>query len=451
MKSLRHLIALIWISTNYLFAQTGILSLEDCIQIALENNSTIRTTINFNESADQDVSGSYSGILPTVSVSASTRRSKAGPAEDLRDVPLDTTETGERIFERALITQDGYTAYFSSLDLSINQTLYDGGEWWNAIKYAKSQKLSSDYYLKSTINSIVFDVQNNFFDLLKQQKLLEVNELAVQRSQDQLDKTDKMFELGAVAKVDVFRSRVNLGNDKIAFLTQKNLVLTAKNNLNLVMGRDPKSPLSITSDIELQPAYTNLDELTDQTLENNPELKSAAQDIKSEDIAVSRATSVLYPYISASFGYNRSNEELKRVYTGYDKNWSMRYGLSLSLNLFNGYRDMVNIQKSKLSLKNSKETFEETKRSLVATMVQLTDNYNSFLEIITINEENLEAAKEEYRLAEERYRIGSGTALEVREAQVNLTRAEQILVAAQYNARITQARIEQTLGSILRG
>ena len=72
-----------------------------------------------------------------------------------------------------------------------------------------------------------------------------------------------MFELGAVAKVDVFRSRVNLGNDKIALLTQKNLVLTAINNLNLVMGRDPKSPLSINPDIELQPAYTNLDELTD--------------------------------------------------------------------------------------------------------------------------------------------------------------------------------------------
>ena len=60
----------------------------------------------------------------------------------------------------------------------------------------------------------------------------------------------------------------------------------------------------------------------------------------------------------------------------------------------------------------------------------------------------LEAAKEEYRLAEERYRIGSGTALEVREAQVNLTRAEQTLVAAQYNARIVQAQIEEKIGTI---
>jgi outer membrane protein TolC len=65
-----------------------------------------------------------------------------------------------------------------------------------------------------------------------------------------------------------------------------------------------------------------------------------------------------------------------------------------------------------------------------------------------LNEENLKAAQEEYRLAEERYRIGSGTQLEVREAQVNLNRAEDTLVRAKYSARVTQAQIETYLGKI---
>jgi outer membrane protein len=157
---------------------------------------------------------------------------------------------------------------------------------------------------------------------------------------------------------------------------------------------------------------------------------------------------VLFPNLSLFLNYQRSNEEIKRVYTGYDKNWTLNYGLSISLNLFNGFQDMVNIQKSKLSERNSKVAYEESKRELMASVLQLVDNYNAYLEIIEINEENLEAAKEEFRLAEERYRIGSGTQLEVREAQVNLTRAEQTLVAAQYNARITQAQLEQSLGII---
>ena len=91
---------------------------------------------------------------------------------------------------------------------------------------------------------------------------------------------------------------------------------------------------------------------------------------------------------------------------------------------------------------------EETKRKLKSDIVNQIDSFNSYLQIIEINEANLEAAQEEFRLAEERYRIGSGTALEVREAQVNLNRAEQTLVAAKYNARMTQASLEQALGII---
>ena len=93
-------------------------------------------------------------------------------------------------------------------------------------------------------------------------------------------------------------------------------------------------------------------------------------------------------------------------------------------------------------------TQEELKRNIKSSIVNQVESFKSYLEIILINEDNLEAAKEEYRLAEERYRIGSGTSLEVREAQVNLNRAEQTLVAAKYNARITQASLEQVLGVI---
>ena len=72
----------------------------------------------------------------------------------------------------------------------------------------------------------------------------------------------------------------------------------------------------------------------------------------------------------------------------------------------------------------------------------------NILDIILINEENLEAAKEEMRLEEERYLVGAGTALEVREAQVNLTRAEEILIAAQFSGRLIQAHLDTQLGLI---
>jgi outer membrane protein TolC len=355
---------------------------------------------------------------------------------------------GNAIYERRTITQPGYVTNFNRFGLDVSQNLFDGGEWWQAIGYAKSQKRASAYNLISTINATVYSTQEAFFNVLKQYKLLEVNQIAVERSQDQLNKTEKMFELGAVAKVDVYRSRVNLGNDKIQLLLQQNALLTAKQNLNLVMGRDPQTPLDIKPDFELPASLPASDELYREALNKNPDLMVVEEDVNSADFMVSRSYAVLWPTLSAFFSYSRSHEGFEKVYGSWDKNWSMNWGLSLRWNLFNGFNDKVRIQKSKLSHRNYMVSLEETKRNLKSQIINHIDNFKSYLQIIDINEANLEAAQEEFRLAEERYRIGSGTALEVREAQVNLNRAEQTLVAAKYNARMTQASLEQALGII---
>ncbi len=430
------------------YAQEETLTLQQCIEIALTKNPTLVRTLYQDESADEDVTSSYSGILPSINLSASSGRAQAGEREVEGDVPVGIDSMGNVIYQRRIITQEGYITNFNNLGVSVNQNIFDGGEWWEAIGYAKSQKRASEYTVESTINSTVLNVQEAFFNVLKQEKLLEVNQLAVGRSQDNLDKTEKMFELGAVAKVDVFRSRVNLGNDKINMLLQKNAVLTAKQQLNLVMGRDPQTPFEVRPEFDLPAAYQDVDTLFNQAQEMNPDLKKSEEDVYSYDIMVSRSWAVIWPALGAFFNYNRNNEGIKRVYTGWDKNWNMNWGLSLRFNIFNGFQDKVRIQQSKLAMRSAQATYEETRRNLKSKVVQLVDNFNSYLEIIEINEQNLEAAQEEYRLAEERYRIGSGTALEVREAQVNLTRAEEILVAAKYNARMSQAQLEQALGVI---
>jgi outer membrane protein len=449
MKSLLVFTASLILLISHVFGQSEKLSLEDCINIALKANPNIKINKNLNESAEEDVTGSYSSILPTVSLSANSGRAEAGDKTVEGDIPIGFDSTANQaIYVRGIYTQPGYVSNFNSVDFRVSQNIFDGGEWWNAIEYAKSQKNSSDYNLQSVINQAVKSVHERFFDLAKQQKLLEVRTLALQRSEDQLNKTQKMFELGSVAKVDVYRSKVNYGNDKIALLQQKNAVISAKNNLNLIMGQEPRNPIEIETELVLIPAYGNTNDLFTESMEMNPTLKKFNEDFNSSDIAVSRSYAVLYPSLAAFFNYGRSHEEFDRVYGEMDKNWNLNYGVSVSFNLFNGFQDKVRIQKNKLAARNAQESFEDYKRTLKASISQLTDSYNSYLEIITINEENLVAAKEEYRLAEERYRIGSGTSLEVREAQLNLTQAEQTLVAAQYNARIVQAQIDESLGSI---
>lgn len=439
-----------------LFAMPGMgqdegpeLNLTDCIRIALENNVSINTYRNLKQVADNNVKASYSAILPTIDFSTSASKFKAGEAVYVGDVPVGQDMDGNVIFEQQLVTQDPRERDNFGLNWAVNQNIFDGGNWWNAIKKGKIDADLAAHDLIARTNEAIRIVAQNYFDLLKQQKLMEVNELAVGRSQDNLDKTQQMFEIGSVAKVDVFRARVNLGNDKISAITQRNTVMNSKQTLNISMGKEPNTSLEISKDFSFDYAIPSVEELINTAFDNNPDIMRQEKDIESTSADVAIAKSAYYPRLGFFFRYDRnSNDSFSRLYNDLDRNWEMRYGLSLSWNLFNGFQDHARVQNSKIQLRNVELVYEDFRRNLESDVTVLWQRYADLNEIVEINRDNLEAAGEEYRLANERYRLGSGTSLDLREAQVNLTEAERILVVAEYDLIITYAQIQETVGKI---
>lgn len=423
------------------------LTLEDCIEIALQNNVTLRTAMFQESAAEADVLGSYQGILPSLTASAGKSRIDIGASEYLSNEPVGIDpETGNVIYEQRTRSIEKQSRDNNSANLSLNQTLFDGGIWWNQIRKAKADKRSSEYNYLSERNNTILSVKQAYFDLNKQIKLLEAKKMAVQRSQEQVDRTEKMHALGATARLDVYRARVNWGNDRIQMLNQQIQMEESRKKLNLVMGRDPLTPLEIKPIHEVNVKLPDLDELVHTAIRNQPLLKKYEEDIFASDLSVSLAKGINYPRISAYLQYDRFHEDIIKVFSDFNKNYQTRYGINVSINLFNGFKDYANIQKAEINKRIAQEQYEEYKRNLKATLHQYYANYLSTLDIIEINKINLEAAREEVRLAEERFQIGAGTSLDVREAQVNLTNAEQTLIAAQYNALLLLAQIDAQLG-----
>lgn len=429
------------------------LSLRDCIRIALENNPTVQTYENLSQSAANDVRASFSNILPSMGISYRSGRSRSGDQTTQRDVPItviDTT-TGQPViigYQNREVTSPGFRRNFNGISFEVSQNLFDGGNWWNAIRQSKADRAAAQYNYTARSNEVVRQVSQFFFDLLKQEKLYEVYELAVQRSQDNLEKSQKMFEIGSVAKVDVFRAQVNLGNDRIRLIEQRNTVQQARQTLNIAMGRDPATPLNIRKQTDYPHQVPSLDELLETAYRNQPEIKRQEMDARSRALAVGIAKSRFLPSLSAFFSYSRSNSELDKVYSDLNQNWDISFGISGSWNLFNGFADQVRVQNARITHKNALLALEDYKRNLKSDVTVLYNTYKNLEEIVEINKENLKAAQEEYRLATERYRLGSGTSLDVRESQVNLTDAERILVSAEYNLIITYAQLLESLGTI---
>jgi len=447
MKYYMVLVFIMFLVGNNGFAQEK-LSLEECIQMALEYNATLKQKEYTNQSADYDVTGSYSGIMPVIDLSFRKGETTIGSSERIiNDVVVDVDPiTGQPIYGTAKIKTPKQYAKDNSLTLSVTQNLYDGGRWWNNINRAKLNKESSDYDLAGQRNETILTVQSLYYDLLAQMKLYEVNKVAVQRSEGQLTRTEKMYELGSKARLDVYQAKVNLGNDRISLLNQENIVGDSRRNLNLALGREPEEPIEIEFVEEVSPPVEPLNVLVDKAMESQPLLKRNEIDVNSSELGVSLSKAGYYPSLRAYFQYNRRNSDLEKIYSDLNLEYVWAVGLILNWNIFNGMSDYVGVQKSKIVEMSAREEQARYMRSLKSRIKAYHDNYASYVEIIAINEENLIAAQEELRLAEERYQIGAGTSLEVREAQVKLTRAEQTLIAARYNSLITQAQLDNELG-----
>ena len=134
------------------------------------------------------------------------------------------------------------------------------------------------------------------------------------------------------------------------------------------------------------------------------------------------------------------------MYGTYDKNWRLSFNLNLSMPILNGTQTYAEISQAQTQQLIAEETLRQTRRTTTLTIRNALLDLDTSREVIALSGDNIAASEESLRLAEERYRVGSGTLLDVITAQEALARAKYELVGAQYDYLIAQAALDGALG-----
>ncbi len=452
------------------FAQNGkALTLQKCIEIALKNNSDFKNAAYQVDRSGADVMASYSTILPRIGSNFQMNRSTDGASTNLRNiaqvtpvtlvdvnnqpvtisVPLIDLQTGQQVVQRVESTSPTQTFNNHAFSINYNQTLWDFGRSIQTIKQAKAGFEAFSQNLSSARQAVYATVNQRYLELLKAVKLEQEFQEAVERSKEQLRRTQSMYEIGSVALIDVYRQEVILGTDEVSLINQRNAVLIAEGNLNVVLGRDPEEPIDIAEvGISAEPPTFTLQDAIATAEQNNPDLKRFEYAMKSAEHGRKSAKARFLPAIGVSAQYSRDNEQFSRVYGNFGENYFVGVGASLDFNIFNGFSDHAEVSRQTANYSIAQESHLNRQRTLRLQVKQAYLNLKAYQEITVINERNLRSAEEDNRLAQERYRVGAGTQLEVTDAQVSLTRARVNLVNVRYDALIAQAQLQAAMGTI---
>ena len=429
----RRLIFIFVISLSY--AQKEILSLSDCIQIALTNKEALKASALDLESSRQSVKGSYSNILPNLILSGGVdnlKQRKLIPESDI--IPAfyyDTTGTR------------------SSARVLLSQNIYDGGKWWNSIAQSKTNYKIAEQFNRQVKTNIIRDVHRNYFNYLKSLQLLDVSQSNLNSSQQQLALTKQRFDLGSARKTDLLKAEVRYGQARVDVINNeavlKNAYLSLKNAMGIVRkNRD----FIVNDDVFFLDTIPDFENAFESIQKFNPSVLAKKNQITSAEYSEKIAKGSRLPEISASANYSSNSEDFQTLSNEFDKEWTVNTSLSFSIPIFTGNTLSTTIQQAKLNVRKQESEYLTQLQDLSVQLEVILDQLNYYKEVIPINEKVVASAEEDVKLVQERYSLGSASILEVLDAQVSLVTARSSLIRSKYDSMIEQASLKAILGTL---
>ena len=419
-----------------LFAAT--LTLDQAVQTALERNPDLQRQVLLTLSAEQDKVLARSAILPQLGVNASWNDTYQGPTDAYVIGPIQASGN-----ENSFV----YHSYQASA--SIKQLVFDGGKWWNNIDAANLGFESSRAQVDEQRLQITYLVEQRFYELVRAQRQLAVLAEAAQRSRDQAEFTQRLFEGGRATQADVYAARANRDNDEVNRLGQERNVELARTDLALAIGIDPGEPLTVAEPPRLmdEPAAPPPSrDAVARAMQNRPSLKAAGLLVESNRRAASAAKGDYWPTVSVSANYQRGVYSSNLIVGDPSRNATLSGSVNLSWNVFNGLGTSATVRKAEIQALLSENDLSNAKRNVASDVEKAVAQLATARTQVKVAQQAEGTAREGLRLAKTRQQVGVGTQLEVRDAELKLTQAQLSVVGSLVDGREAEAALRRAQG-----
>ena len=402
------------------FALSQKLSLGDCIQIGLNNKSTLKSASSGKSAAEQSVKTSFSNLLPSVGFSGNLNRI---------------------YFPKTNISSPAHSQTMSG-GISVTQKVYDGGQTINQVKQTKSFFKIASFSYQSTRLRIIRDVIHGYFEFLKAKELKEVAGQNLSLSKKQLDLVKTKFDLGAVKKTDLLKGEVTRGQAQSEFLRSDQTLRSARRKFYHTMGifDGGKQFMDFKKDIQSY-RFPEKEKIVTIIEENNPVLLSQRSQIQSAKLNYMIARGMRLPSVDAGLNSQKWMDNLK-------EDWNLGVNFSVSVPIYTGNGLSSQIEQRRIEWNQAIEDYTSLKENLNVQALDLLEILNQYMDILPIQSQVIESAQEDLTLVRERYSLGAATILEVLNAQVSLNLAKTTWVNIKYDFWISAASLNALTGEL---
>jgi outer membrane protein TolC len=425
-------------------AQPAPLTLDDAVRIALERNFDQRRAMYTAGQAEQDRLTARAAILPRLDFNASATKNRIGGGNVLGTIyqPL----TGQTLTQYAPPVQI-YPSY--GFGFQVKQLLFDGGKWWNNLAAADASLAGSRANLAEQRLNTTYNTEQRFFELVRQQRQLQVLNEAAARSRDQADFAQRLYEGGKATQADVYQARANRDTDEINRLGQESRVEFARQDLAQVIGVDPAEPLTVIEPPGLQEspaAPGNPQELVRKALSSRPAIKAFELFVEAQRRSLAASRGDYYPVVSLNGTYQRQSRDFSDITASPEKVSQLSGSINLAWNLFQGFSTDAAVRRQEYQVLLSENDLNNGRRGVASDVERAVAQLSGARAQAGVAAQAVATAKDGLSFVRARQQVGLGTQLEVRDAELKLTQSELARVNALIDGRESEAALRRAVG-----
>jgi outer membrane protein TolC len=338
-----------------------------------------------------------------------------------------------------------------SVQISVSQLVYDGGATIAGRRQALINEQEAYYTLRDTIDSVVSTVRTQFYQILLNKALVQVQEESVNLLQSQLEDQKSRYEAGTVPQFNVLQAEGQLQNQIPQLIAARNNYLIAQQTLarTLAIPAGPQytsnQPLPVEGELGFNPIQYDLGSALIAARANRPFLKAQQSAILAnvENITVQAAG--FKPKITANAGWEQINNPTTSDMSNTLQGWFIN--LQGSWSIFDGGLTYGKLKEARAQLEQAKLTYDDSVRQVELEVATACDNLHQAALTVDSAQTGVAVNLEALRLADERLAAGTGTQLDVLNAQTQLTTARSNLVSAEFSYLSAYVSYQQNTGT----
>jgi outer membrane protein TolC len=403
-----------------------VLSVDDAVAIALDTQPNIKARISDYVAAAFRVDQALAPLFPQVTANATAAMSKNAASSTIPTVTNRTvTRSSESPFDPTVVR------------ISISQMIFDFGK--NFASTEAARKLA-DVALEDTElqrQLVTQTVKESYTNINFAMRLIQVNQQAVERAELNLRSARGFFEVGTRPKSDVARAEVDVANAKLDLIRARNAERLARVALATAMGLPATTPLTIQDNLVYQPVTIDRTRLAEDALRMRPEFRQSRLNAEANEARLRRSFRDFFPDITAGGFYGATRGDLNEA-------WEIN--LNLNWTIFDGGNRIARYREARANLDAAQARVKAAELDISREVEQSINNVIEADERIQAAQVAVASAQENFRLAQGRFDAGVGTILELTDAQLALTQAQNTEAQALADYRIALARLDRAVG-----